>query len=454
MIKTLRRDERYIIMKRKLVFVFIALLSIGTIGKTSSQIKDAEVYVVFFSIAPDLSLEILNNLNAKCEGIKFSGGRIISYDSKEGYETNNLVLQDIEILKINLDGLILVCGGFCDPKYLQTELPTLIVDCSPFKTEASGLVQPSYRGQQIGFNTAVTLADNFKTKFITAFYPTIEAKSLAERELNKLMEKVKLFKVIKDLKNSKIISIQDHKGFNRIDQATYEGPITYYDLTYPDRLKEYFGIELIIVNSEEISQEMKKVNNKEAERIADMWIKEATEVKYVERHDIVRHAVFYLANKALLIKYDAQAISYDSSTLSGLLQVVYPLIIMELSKAHISSHCQSHLDCLVTSLIGRYMTGYVGFTGDFLNDWIFEPTGDRPENVMVIGHCGAPICMYGHERLPYLITDHYIQLHHTRAKEGNTPPAITVDFAPNEVASIGKVDVYRKQISIATGTCY
>jgi hypothetical protein len=438
-------------MKTILPLIFLALLSILTAEKISGQVKDAEVYVVFFSVPSDLSAEIMGNLNIRCRGIKFSGGKIIGYDTKEGYEANIQVLREIEILKINLDGLIIVCGGFCDPAYLRSELPTLIIDCSPFKKDALGLVQPLHRGHQIGYNNAIALAERFETKFLTAYYPALETKSVAERELQNLSEKIGLFKIIKDLKNSRIVSIQDHKGYNRIDQATYDGPVTYYDLTYPDKLKEYFGIELIVVSSEELSSEMKKVDSREAEKVADKWIKEAKEVKFVQRSDIVRHAVFYLANKAVLVKYKAQAVSYDSSTLSGILQAVYPLIIMELSKENIPSHCQSHLDCLVTSLIGSYMTGYTGFTGDFLNDWIFEPTGERPENVMVIGHCGAPVRVYGHERLPYLITDHYIALHHDRAKEGNTPPAITVDFPPEEVATIGKIDVYRKQMSVVTG---
>lgn len=223
-------------------------------------------------------------------------------------------------------------------------------------------------------------------------------------------------------------------------------------MTYPGKLKENLGIDLIVVTSEEIKEEMKKVDSREAEKIADKWMEEALEVKYVEKSDIVRHAAFYLVNKALLKKYNARAISYDSATLSGELQLVYPLVIMELSKENILSHCQSHLDCLVTSLIGRYISGSVGFTGDFLNNWIFEPTGERPENVMVIGHCGAPIHVSGHEKIPYFITDHYIGLHHDRAEEGKTPPAITVYFPPNEVATIGKMDVYNKQISIMTGT--
>ncbi len=438
-------------MKSILLIIFIAFFTIGSVGKITANVEDAEVYVVFFSVSPDLSNEVLYNLNKKTEGVKFSGGEIISYDGEEGFKTNNLILQEIEILKgENLDGLILFCGGFCDANYLQTELPTLIVDCSPFGGEELGYRQPLYRGFQIGFNNAVTLAEKFEAKFITAKYPVNQPESLTDLELSNLVEKVNLFKVIKDLKNSKIISIQDHKGLNRIDQGTYDGLITHYDLTYTDKLKEYFGIELIIVDSEEISQEMLKVDKKEAEKIADIWIKEATEVKHVEKNDIVRSAMFCLVNKALVKKYKAHAITFDSATLSGILQQVYPLIIMELSKNNIPSACQSHIDCMVTSLIGRYMTGYAGFTGDILNDWIFMPTGDRPENVIIVGHCGAPIRVKGYDRVPYLITDHYIGLHHQRAKEGNIPVAITVDFPHNEDSSIGKVDVYRKKISILT----
>ena len=98
------------------------------------------------------------------------------------------------------------------------------------------------------------------------------------------------------------------------------------------------------------------------------------------------------------------------------------------------------------------MKGGVGFTGDFINDWAFEPTGARPENVMIVAHCGAPISVNGHDRLPYLIIDHFIRVHHNRFKEGNTPPSTTVEWPTGDIASIGKVDVYEKKMSIVTGT--
>ena len=53
-----------------------------------------------------------------------------------------------------------------------------------------------------------------------------------------------------------------------------------------------------------------------AERLADLWIREATEIKNVKRKDIVRPAYLYFAFKQLLRKYDAAAITYDSATLT------------------------------------------------------------------------------------------------------------------------------------------
>ena len=69
------------------------------------------------------------------------------------------------------------------------------------------------------------------------------------------------------------------------------------------RLKEYLGVTLIVVRSDELLAEMAKVADDEAERLADLWIREATEVKYVKRSDVVRPAYLYFAFKQLLKKY-------------------------------------------------------------------------------------------------------------------------------------------------------
>ena len=270
----------------------------------------------------------------------------------------------------------------------------------------------------------------------------------------------KAHQVLERLKGTRIISIQDYDKINAIDQEGMAGvwgdsPVNEYDRSYSDRLKEYLGVELILVRSEELLAEMAKVADEDAGRLADLWIREATEIKNVKRKDILRPAYLYFAFKQLLKKYDAAAITYDSATLTLRPQKVKawtPLAILELSKEHIPCCCQSHIDCLVTQTIGCYLTdGRQGFVGDVLNDWAFPPIADRPQNVIVIGHCGAPITPHGDERIPYLIRDH---IHSDKEWFGpdDIPTATTVFWPADEPVTVVKFDVYRKKVSVFTGT--
>jgi hypothetical protein len=269
--------------------------------------------------------------------------------------------------------------------------------------------------------------------------------------------KVKPAEVVKMLDGVKIISIQDVDKFNAIDQEGMSGvwgnsPVKEYDRDYPKRLKESLGIELVVVRSGELLEEMGKVEEKAIEEMADKWIREATEMKNVKRNDILRSARMYWAFKALLKKYSAVAITYESATLTlseHKVNAWTPLSILELAKEHIPCCCQSHVDCLVTQLIGRYLTdGRTGFVGDVLNDWAFKAAGDRPKNIIVIGHCGAPINPHGNDRIPYLLRDHI----HSDKKWSTNPTdvaeASTVTWPADEPATVVKFDVFRKKVSI------
>ncbi len=268
-------------------------------------------------------------------------------------------------------------------------------------------------------------------------------------------EQAKAREVVERLKTTRIVSIQDYDKINAIDQEGMAGvwgnsPVKQYDREYRPRLEEYLGIQLILVRSDELLAEMAKVADEDAERLADTWIREATEVKHVKRSDVVRPAYLYFAFKALLKKYDAAAITYDSATLTLSDQKVNawtPLAILELSKEHIPCVCQSHVDCLVTLVIGSWLTDdRQGFMGDVLNDWAFPPVADRPEHVIVIGHCGAPITPKGKDRIPYLIRDH---IHSNKKWFGpeDVPTATTVRWPADEAATVVKFDVYRRKVS-------
>ncbi len=261
--------------------------------------------------------------------------------------------------------------------------------------------------------------------------------------------------VVERLKTMRLVSIQDYDKINAIDQEGMAGVwgdslVKEYDQQYRPRLEKYLGIELMLVRCDELLAEMAEVDDADAERLADTWIREATEMKHVKWSDVVRPAYLYFGFKRLLEKYDAVAITYDSATLTLSEQKVKawtPLAILELSKERIPCVCQSHVDCLVTQVICSGLTdGRQGFMGDVLNDWAFPPIAERPENVIVIGHCGAPITPKGDERIPYLIRDH-IHSHRKWFGPDDVPTATTVRWPADEAATVVKFDVYRKRLS-------
>lgn len=258
------------------------------------------------------------------------------------------------------------------------------------------------------------------------------------------------------LKGAKIIIIQDYDKINPLDQMGWpevNAPIKDYDRKYPSLLKEYLGIELVKVTSGELISEIGKVDEEKARELAEKWIADAKEVKYdnkVSKELIVTNAKLYFSLKEFLSKYDGDAITMTSWYFSGthnphgpILKLKLPLSILELSKEHIPCSCQCHIDCLATMLVGTSLTGgRMGFDGDVLNDWIFKPTGERPKNVIVVAHCGAPINPYGNDRSPYIIRDHV-----AAAGIGTT-----MDWPVNKPVTVVKFDVYRKKVSVFTGT--
>ncbi len=98
----------------------------------------------------------------------------------------------------------------------------------------------------------------------------------------------------------------------------------------------------------------------------------------------------------------------------------------------------------------------MGFAGDVLNASKLKPTGARPENVIIVGHCGAPINPKGDGTIPYVIRDHVI--HQWGGKwakkfdENTISVATTVQWPTDEPATVVKFDVYRKKVSVFTGT--
>jgi len=272
------------------------------------------------------------------------------------------------------------------------------------------------------------------------------------------------------LQGSKIITIQDYK-YEKVNPLDHRGwsevsaPVKDYDRNYPKRLKDYLGIEIVKVGPDELASQMEKVDEQKAQKVADTWMADATAVEVVKKRDLLRNAKLYFAVKALLEKYDGDAVTMATWHLAGChnpegakTNAMFPMAILELSKEHIPACCEAMIDCLVTQMVGTHLTGgAMGFAGDVLNDKAFEPTGDRPEDVIVVGHCGAPINPKGDDRIPYRIRNHVIHQGGGQKKWGkrfdekDISVATTVQWPTDEPATVVKFNVYRKKVSAFTG---
>jgi len=90
------------------------------------------------------------------------------------------------------------------------------------------------------------------------------------------------------LKGAKIVTVQDYDKINPLDQwgwGEVNAPIKDYDRNYPTRLKEFLGVEIVKVKSDELIAEMQKVDQEKAEKLAGTWISDATKVKIVKKKD-------------------------------------------------------------------------------------------------------------------------------------------------------------------------
>ena len=180
-------------------------------------------------------------------------------------------------------------------------------------------------------------------------------------------------KVLGKLRKSKLLTIQNNDRIHtwtRGGWANHDAPLTNYDKNYLPRLKEYFGLDAVIVKSKELIQEIGTVETKQAEKIANMWISEAKEVINVTKQDVVRSASLYIAHKELMRKYNANAITMSSWALipDGEIKAMPPLAEMELAKELIPCCCESDINALVTQMIGTYISRRPGFVGDVVSN--------------------------------------------------------------------------------------
>ncbi len=205
-----------------------------------------------------------------------------------------------------------------------------------------------------------------------------------------------------------------------------------------ENLKTIFGIEMIREEPDEILKYYDEVNEEEAEKVAEKWIKNAKKVEPTEK-TILNSAKLYLGFKNLLKKKNIKFYTPDCGTflLCGKLPAYPCLAFFELSNEGIYGTCESDMDCAISNLFGHYLTGRPGYVSNH--------TFDSVNNQITYMHCLAPNRLHGVDGPP---ADYEIVYHGETHLLGASP---RVKFPIGEIATTIKISLLNKKIEIRQG---
>ncbi|MEM2636972.1 MAG: hypothetical protein QXL15_01340, partial [Candidatus Korarchaeota archaeon] len=239
-------------------------------------------------------------------------------------------------------------------------------------------------------------------------------------------------------------------GFERIEDFAKN---SYIDLTgidqahqwrrdeerYRKNLQEIFGIEMVVRDPHEITDEYNKVEEKNADEIARKWIENASAVS-VPREIIRKEARLFLALKRLLEKYNADAITVDCGTLliAGFLPA-YPCAAMcELMNMGAKGGPESDMDSLISALLLWYITGRPAY----ISNHCFDLKNQR----VIYLHCCGPSQLYGPNgpTQRYEIAPHG-ESHFIGASIG------LLDYPEGESVTTIKVSILERKIAVRSG---
>jgi len=240
-----------------------------------------------------------------------------------------------------------------------------------------------------------------------------------------VINSVKLFSVMKRMKESKILVVTDGESWGSENEKI-------------KKIREIFGTEVIRINSEELNSYYEKVNLDEAKKYKDKWIKEALKVVEPTEEEILKSARMYLSLKKAMQDKRADAVTVDCLGLyySGKLFAYPCLAFFQLNNEGLTGVCEADLDSTITQLLIRYLTVRPGYVSD--------PVIDTATNQIIYAHCVATNKVYGPDGLsnPYIIRSH------TEDQKGASVQSI---MPTGEIVTTVKVSSINKAFSIHTG---
>ena len=187
---------------------------------------------------------------------------------------------------------------------------------------------------------------------------------------------------LKRMKQSKILAVRDQNS----------GPAA-----------PIMDISVENVSFAEVNEAWKAADKDEARAIAERWSKTAAKVEGVSRETLEQSAAMYLAEKAVLKKHNANAISINclGGFYGGHIHAYPCLGFYELQNEGLVGGCECDLRSAATMVTVSALTqGRPGYISD--------PVIDTAKRQIIYAHCVAPNRMFGQkgQTNPYEILTH------------------------------------------------
>ena len=159
-----------------------------------------------------------------------------------------------------------------------------------------------------------------------------------------------------------------------------------------DKVRDYAGVPLVYLPFSELNEAWKVADKDQAKEIAAKWAKGADKIVDVSRSELENSAAMYLGQKALLKKYDADAITINclGGFYGGHINAYPCLGFHQLCNEGLVGACECDLKSTVSMLAIKTLTG--GRPG-----FISDPVLDVAKREIIYAHCVASNRPFGPE---------------------------------------------------------
>ncbi len=394
---------------------------------------------------------MLKELEDRCEGVEFVG-RVNLIDeerrdriSRAHYgrtqeerqyqaethrisgERTQAALENIRRSSENLDGILLFGSPW--EELIETGLPIIAV-FPMWGTWMAGFQFEDYKGKSV----------------LIGYLPVVRdvSESVFSSRLDDIAGKIKLIQALSKMKGLRALVVTDQPVLGRYEPTAFQvrGDRKWYEETYLRHLEETFGTELVAIPQQEMVERMNEADGEEAGKVARRWIEAAEGMKGANEAEVVKSAKLYLAMKELMEQYRCQAITTEGygvfEEYSGGPIPSQGLPSSQFCTDGVVATSETLIDSLITQQLGLYITGSMGFNGDYLID---------PFNgVAIIGHCECPFSLWGDDRrAPYIIRN----LPRWEKNEGGA--CVQVNLPVGETVTVAKISMVDRKIGLFTG---